>query len=93
MAISFDDLDFEPRGFRGIQARTEFDNGYGASVVKSTYSYGGSNGFYELAVTADGRLCYDTPITDDVVGYLTPGDVTELLGRIAELPRRKQVSA
>lgn len=40
---------------------------------------------YELAVLKHGRLCYDTPITDDVIGYLTSNEVYELLDRIEQL--------
>ena len=49
----------------------EFDNGYGASIVQHSGSYGGNDkGLYEIAVLdSDGDLCYSTPITDDVIGY------------------------
>lgn len=39
----------------------------------------------ELAVLKHGELCYDTPITDDVIGYLTSDEVYELLDRIEQL--------
>lgn len=85
---TFNDLDFQdqPGGF-GIYARIFFPNGYGASVVKSSYSYGGASGLYELAVIKEstGEITYDTPITNDVEGYLTPNDVSELLERIEAL--------
>lgn len=74
----------------GTQAKVFFPNGYGASVVRGPYTYGGSKGFYELAVLkgteAGFDLTYDTPITDDVVGYLTADDVTDLLAKIEALP-------
>ena len=83
---TFNDLDFQPTQFDvGIQARINFDNGYGASVIKSPYSYGGNQGLYELAVIKDNDICYNTPITDDVIGYLTEDDVTKYLGQIQEL--------
>ena len=83
---TFNDLDFQPMQFDvGIQARINFDNGYGASVVKSPYRYGGNQGLYELAVIKDNNLCYDTPITDDVLGYLTEDQVTDYLRQIQEL--------
>lgn len=63
-----------------------FANGYGASVIKNSYSYGHEYGLYELAVMKDGRLCYDTPITDNVIGYLTADKVAEHLSRIEKLP-------
>ena len=83
---TFNDLDFQPMQFDiGIQARIFFDNGYGASVIRSPYSYGGNQGLYELAVIKDNNLCYDTPITDDVLGYLTEDQVTDYLRQIQEL--------
>lgn len=60
-----------------------FENGYGASVVRHRGSYGGKTGLWELAVLGkDGHLCYDTPITNDVIGYLSETEVEELLYRI-----------
>jgi len=70
----------------GYQLLYTFDNGYGASVVKHDFSYGGKNGKYELAVLdKDGSLCYDTPITEDVIGHLTMGEVENLLADISNL--------
>ena len=70
----------------GYQLLYTFDNGYGASVVKHDFSYGGKNGKYELAVLdKDGSLCYDTPITEDVVGHRTMGEVENLLAEISYL--------
>jgi hypothetical protein len=67
-----------------------FANGYGASVVQGPYSFGGDAGLYELGVVRfhgdDWHLTYETPITDDVLGYLAESDVEELLRRISELP-------
>ena len=71
----------------GVQRRYQFANGYGASVVRHMYSYGGNDGLWELAVTdRAGNLCYSTPITDDVLGYLGDADVDECLARIDALP-------
>ena len=85
---TFNDIIFKtnPMGADfGITSRTEFDNGYGISVVKSPYTYGGDKGLYELAVFKDGEICYDTPITDDVIGYLRPEDVTDVMAKIQQL--------
>jgi hypothetical protein len=76
----------EMSDLNGYQLLYTFDNGYGASVVKHDFSYGGKNGKYELAVLdKDGSLCYDTPITEDVIGHLTMGEVENLLAEISHL--------
>ena len=88
---TFNDLKFKthPMGV-GIMSRIKFDNGYGASVVKTPYTYGGEVGLYELAVLdSNGELTYETPITDDVLGYLTEQDVTNTLEQIQLLENIK----
>ena len=83
----FNDLQFKQhRELNGVVARITFDNGYGASVVKHEYSYGGKDGLYELAVLdKDGELTYETPITNDVIGYLREIDVTDVMEKIQKL--------
>lgn len=39
------------------------------------------------------ELCYDTPITDDVIGHLKKDEVQPLLDRIAALPSHVTESA
>ena len=70
----------------GEQVIFEFENGYGASVLTGRIAYGGSNGLFEIAVTKNGYLCYDTPITNDVIGYLTIDELLKLLDDIERLP-------
>ena len=85
---TFKDLEFKehPNHIGGVQARIQFDNGFGASVVKTPHTYGGDKGLYELAVLdSNGSLTYATPITDDVIGYLRPEDVTDVLAKIQQL--------
>lgn len=63
----------------------KFDNGYGASVITGCIAYCNEAQPYELAVLKHGELCYDTPITDDVLGYLTSNEVYDLLDKIEQL--------
>ena len=71
---------------RPDQVIYKFPNGYGASVVQHEYSYGGKDGLFELAVLdSNGNMIYDTPITDDVIGYLVKGSVKHYLTMIKKL--------
>lgn len=68
-----------------------FPNGYGASIIRNHMSYGHDDGLFELAVLTgtgenDSELCYDTPITDDVLGHLTLEEVLENVDQIRDLP-------
>ncbi len=70
----------------GHQRIYKFENGYGASVIKHDYSYGGKDGKWELGVLDQiDKLTYDTPITSDVIGHLTVERVEEILQQIKEL--------
>ena len=88
--MKFTELNFEPHpNWSGVQAKHFFDNGYGVSVIQSPNSYGGRDGLYELAVlkgSEDGfELCYDTHITEDVLGHLTEEQVETTLAEIEKL--------
>ena len=85
--ITFNDLEFKQDLQRGLNAaRIMFDNGYGASVIIGPHTYGGEDGLYELGVLGkDKKLTYDTPVTDDVEGYLSEEGVTQLLKQIQNL--------
>jgi hypothetical protein len=61
----------------------KFSNGYGASVIRNSASYGNEDGLWELAVLdTDGKIDYTTSITEDVLGYLTTDDVEDILEQI-----------
>ena len=87
----FNRLRFEGRrSYRsGIQAQIFFPNGYGASVICTEFSFGGSQGLYELAVlkgdSSDYKLCYDTFLTEDVIGHLDEEGVSNMLEIISNM--------
>jgi hypothetical protein len=89
--MNFSDLNFQPHPVDagGVQAKHFFDNGYGISVVRFNGSYGYEEGLYESAVLKgteeNWHICYDTVITDDVLGHQTVEEVEELLQQIKNL--------
>jgi hypothetical protein len=91
--MNFSDLKFEEfqetGAHSGIHALVFFNNGFGASVVKSDFSYGGKGGLYELAVIMGDEdvweITYESGITIDVLGYLTEEDVERYLKQIEQI--------
>lgn len=87
--ITFKDLQFEQLDneyLSGKRCRIGFDNGFGASIVSHTKSYGGDEGLYEVAVLFDNEIHYDNPIANgDVIGYLNEEGVNEVIIKIQEL--------
>jgi len=78
----------------GVQYVYRFGNGYGASVINHSGSYG-----VELAVVEwddmfsdndDYTLCYTTPVAGDVLGWLTFDELILKLGAIQELPNKPE---
>ena len=80
--------------YDGVQRLYRFENGYGASLVRHSGSYGGSKGLWEIAVIEwidqyefgfPWDFCYSTPITEDVIGYLEEDQVNAILSFIEKL--------
>lgn len=70
----------------GFQYLKFFDNGYGVSIIKNDMSYGHELGLWELAVIKgnmeDYDICYDTPITDNTIGFLNEQEVNDLVDQV-----------
>ena len=64
-----------------------FKNGYKASIITGKYTRTDKYHQYELAVIKDGHVCYDTPITHDVIGHLTADEVGKILEKVEALPK------
>lgn len=81
----------EKKPFRdGFSRIFRFKNEYGASCVKHWGSYGSEEDFWEIAVIKfnDNNkwdICYDTKITDDVIGWLDNDGVMKTLRQIKNL--------
>jgi len=63
------------------QTKYSFPNGYGASVISGE----GIRQFEVAVLEADGSLCYDTEITDDVIAGLDVEGVYKILDKISHL--------
>ena len=73
----------------GYHTIVKFPNDYGASIIFTPYSYGYEEGLFEVAVLQfngkKSHINYDTPITSDVLGYLTNDDCIDILKKIQKL--------
>jgi hypothetical protein len=88
--LKFSDLNFESHCIdNGIAAKLFFDNGYGVSVVQFPGSYGYEEGLYEVAILKgsadDYDLCYDTPVSDDILGHRDEEDVENIIKEVESL--------
>lgn len=88
---TFEDLEFKDRsigsnifGLGDIKrARMDFENGYGISVIYEEGTYCDNDGSnYGVAVMKDGTVTFNTPITDSILSYLTPEQITAIMREI-----------
>ena len=88
---------FKSRDIRNVRNESQvvyrFRNGYGASVINTGAGSGRYKKLYELAVIRfrsqeeeSWDLCYETPITDDVITSLDSKEVAKILNRVGDLP-------
>lgn len=94
---SFKDIEFKPHPMgEGHHGLIFFPNGYGVSVVryknpisKTFSSYTSNDNEWEVAVITGNKdkweLCYDTDITNDVIGHLTEGEVDWVMLQVQQL--------
>lgn len=66
------------------QTLIKFPNGYGISFVKGPASYGLEAGIIKHHKD-EWHLCFDTPVTRDVLGHLEDKDIIPLCKSVSEL--------
>lgn len=66
----------------------KFPNGYGFSLVKGDRIHFPQplHDSWEIAVMKNGMLVYDTPVTNDVISYLSEDEAMSVINEIAQLP-------
>jgi len=68
---------------------------FGASIIRNNFSYGAEEGLFEIVVIEGDNdvweLVYDTPITEDVMGYCDAEEVVDVLNDIKELTLKEVV--
>ena len=83
---TFRALEFIPHPIgRGQQASMDFDNDFGVSVLLGDTFYSDGISTYEVAILKFGSVCYSTPITGDVLGYLNREEVSNTMIAVQEL--------
>tara|TARA_R100001510_G_scaffold1129_1_gene888 strand:- start:222 stop:707 length:486 start_codon:yes stop_codon:yes gene_type:complete len=70
---------------RYARATVNFTNGYYISIINGMYSQGDVDE-YEIALLNRDGICYDTPLADDVVGFLTMEDIEQFVRDVSKLP-------
>ncbi len=82
---TFKDLVFITNALNGRSATINFRNGYGASVITGHGSYTSAESPYEIAVLYKDDITYNSPITNDIIGFLKEHEVTEIMAKIKNL--------
>lgn len=87
-----DHFDASPHPAGGTHLRMFFKNGWGVSVIRHQYSYGGREGLFEIGIlNEEANIEYDNPVnTDGVIGWLTAQDVVAYMNVIASLEKREK---
>lgn len=66
--------------------KIQFPNSYGASIIGGgPGTYGDGEKTFEVMILYEGEPCYDTPITNDVLGYQSEAEVHDILKQLENL--------
>jgi uncharacterized protein (TIGR02996 family) len=85
--------ELHPVAIGGYVSVVNFQNGYGASVLKGGRGLYTKNRTYEIGVLHNGELDYDNPVTPvDVLGFLTEKEADKVLAAIEALPPKEGMS-
>lgn len=88
---TFEDLDISVGLDGRMWAKEFFNNGYGISIIRNFICAYVSPGILDFKVAIlkgtkeNYYICYDTGITDDVIGYCTPKKITKIMEQIQNL--------
>jgi hypothetical protein len=87
MELTFENI---TEGLKGYHRIVDCENGYQVSIISHSFSYGGPQGLFEVALLNDkGVIIYDESLGfSDVVGHLEFEDVGAIIKAIRSLSPR-----
>ena len=82
---TFKDLKWQDHPDGGKMAIINFSNDFGASIISGENFYSSEEFPFEIAVLKFGNICFNSGITEDVIGYCNEETVTNILKDIQDL--------
>jgi hypothetical protein len=94
--VTFDDIEFKTHvSGDGVHGLIFFPGGYGLSVVRYKHPYSTRYSSYtddktwEVAIIkgrkGNWKICYDTILTNDVLGFQTKEDINKIISHVQRL--------
>jgi hypothetical protein len=95
--ITFDNIEFKTHASGdGVHGLIFFPGGYGLSVVRFRNPFGRGGSYtsndtedYEVAIIKGTKdqweICYDTKLTNDVLGFQTKEDINKIISHVQRL--------
>ena len=95
--VTFDNIEFRSHtNGEGSHGLIFFPGGYGLSVVRFRNPFGGGGSYtsndtedYEVAIIKGTKdqweICYDTKLTNDVLGFQTKEDINKIINHVQRL--------
>jgi hypothetical protein len=80
-----DNLVYNIEFMGGFQIKLKFANNYGVSFINHMGSYGNEIAILLFDKNGNSHLCYDTELTNDVIGYLEYEEVFETIEKVKQL--------
>jgi hypothetical protein len=73
--------------------RIYFDNGYGLSIISHSFSYGGDEGLFEVALlNSNGDLIYDESLGfGDVLKHLDFQEVADIINKVKKFDKLNHI--
>ena len=73
-----------------VDIKDFFDNGYGVSIIRNQYSYGGKDGLFEMAILIGDEFDYTYTTDWFITYYMNIEELNKSINDVRNLPKTIQ---